>query len=103
MKRESVKAGMDLANYLLFWWLGREGHCNLEEVAGGASSGRGRVMRHKGWLMDFVCPAYLHFRGRNHHHDILPGTGGDPGQQQPSGGARACMETLQSRTHPGAF
>lgn len=60
-------------------------------------------MRHKGWLMDFVCPAYLHFRGRNHHRDILPGTGGVPGQYHPSGGARACMETLQSRTHPGAF
>lgn len=46
-------------------------------------------MRRKGWLMDFVCPAYLHFRGRNHCSDILPGTGGDPGRQHPSGGARA--------------
>lgn len=70
--------------------VGREGHCDLDEVAGGASFGRGRVMKHEGWLMDFVYPAYLHFRGRNHHRDILPGTGGDPGQQQPSGGARAC-------------
>lgn len=60
-------------------------------------------MRRKGWLMDFVCRAYLHFRGQNHHGDILPGTGGDPRQQQASGGAKACMETLQSRTHPVAF
>lgn len=85
-----MKLGKELAVCLLFWWwLDREGHHNLEEVAGGASSGRGRVMRHKGWLMDFVCPAYLHFRGRNHHRDIVPGTGGVPGQQQLSGGARA--------------
>lgn len=66
-----------------------KGHCNLEEVAGGASSGRLSVMRHTGWLMDFVCPAYLHFRGQNHYSDILPGTGGHPGQQQPSDGAMA--------------
>lgn len=59
-------------------------------------------MRRKGWLMDFVCPAYLHFRGRNHCSDILPGTGGDPGRQHPSGGARAFNAALQSRTHPGA-
>ena len=89
-----VKVGKDLANYLLFWWwMGREGRRNLEEVAGGASSGRGRVMRHEGWLMDFVCPAYPHFRGQKRHGDILPATGEDHGQQRPSGGARAHMET----------
>lgn len=28
--------------------VGREGHCDLDEVAGGASFGRGRVMKHEG-------------------------------------------------------
>ena len=80
-EKQSVEMGMELANYLLFWCEpNREGHCNLEEVAGGASSGIKKVMRHKGWLMDFVYPAFLHFRGQNHCHYILLGTVGIPGQ-----------------------
>ena len=54
-------------------------------------------MRHKVWLMDSVCPPYLNFRGRNQYCDILAGTGGDPGEQQPSGVARAFIETQHNQ------
>lgn len=55
--------GEELADNLLVFGRGKveEGRHNLDAVAGGASSGGGGVMRHEGWLLVLVRPAYSHF------------------------------------------